>query len=457
MPATASRSPNPRAERPPYVPRGAAFDLLHSHAPEVLISGPAGTGKSVACMFKLHLFASSIPGFRALFLRRTRKSLTDSGLVTFERDVLPPSHEARGKVKREGRHSYRYANGSEIVVGGLDESSRIMSSDYDMAYVQEATEVEEAAWEDLSTRVRAGRVPYLGRADAPFHQMIADCNPDRPSHWLYRRSGGPSGVGRCRRLESRHEDNPQLYDGTDWTPRGAEYLARLDALTGPRKLRLRHGRWVQSEGIVYPEWDPALHLIDPFAIPHNWPRYWGIDFGYTNAFCCLMAAADGDGRLFVYRQVYHTQKRVDEHAARMKHLTVRDPRPAGIVADPEDREGRETLAAAGFSTVAAYKAGGAREIGIQAVARRLCRAGDGRPRLYVMRDSLDQRDARLDEARRPACLEEEIDGYVWDGKGKDQPAANQDDHAMDALRYLCFGLDAPREAEVDEGESYVFA
>ncbi len=55
----------------PYTPRGAAFELLHSHDKECLISGAAGTGKSVAALFKLHLCCEQVPGLRCLIVRRS--------------------------------------------------------------------------------------------------------------------------------------------------------------------------------------------------------------------------------------------------------------------------------------------------------------------------------------------------------------------------------------------------
>jgi phage terminase large subunit len=53
----------PTCDRPPpaarpYQPRGAARALLLSRAPEVLAAGPAGTGKSRACLEKVHLCAA---------------------------------------------------------------------------------------------------------------------------------------------------------------------------------------------------------------------------------------------------------------------------------------------------------------------------------------------------------------------------------------------------------------
>jgi phage terminase large subunit len=411
--------------------------LLRYKGPEVLLSGPAGTGKSVGCLWKLHYCASEVPGFRGLILRKTRASLTDSGLVTFERDVLTPGHAATRGAARANRHSYHYPNGSEIVTGGLDPSrvTSVMSTDYDMIYVQEATELNLPEWEALTTRLRNGRLP--------FQQLVADANPDSPRHWLKRRCDR----GATKILESRHEDNPRLWDAglRRWTPfahnpDGSGYIDKLDNLTGHRKMRLRHGRWVQAEGVVYEGWDPKLHLIDRFAVPAHWPRLWSIDFGFTNPFVWQEWALGDDSRLYRVREIYMTQRLVEDHARRILELTRGQPPPAGVVCD-HDAEDRATFERhAGLPTAAAAKA---KAPGFQAVAERLRRAKDGHPRLFLLRDALDERDAALDEQSRPCCTEEEFDGYVWDqrqGVTRDEPV-KANDHGMDAMRYLVYTLD----------------
>jgi hypothetical protein len=179
---------------------------------------------------------------------------------------------------------YRYSNGSQIVVGGMDKASKVMSTEYDLIYVQEAIELLEEDFESLTTRLRNGVLPY--------QQLLADTNPDTPTHWLKRRCDS----GRTTLLQSRHEDNPTV------TP---EYIAKLENLTGPRYQRLRWGHWVQAEGVVYDGWDPAIHLLDRFDIPWTWPRYWSIDFGYTNPFVCQFWAQDPDGRFHHYHHWSH--------------------------------------------------------------------------------------------------------------------------------------------------------
>ena len=408
------------------------------------------THNSLACLARLHFLCESVPNLRCLIARKTRESLTESGLVTFEERVVPVGHPIlRNGGSRRMRQAYHYPNGSQIVVGGMDKPSKIMSTEYDLIFIQEGLEISETDWESLITRLRNGRLPY--------QQIFGDTNPDAPSHWIKQRAN----QGKLRLFESRHEDNPSLYDpATGWTHAGQEYLARLDQLSGPRKQRLRWGRWVQAEGVVYEEWDRSVHLVDPFPIPVEWKRYLSVDFGYTNPFCCLFAAMDPDGRLYVYREIYRTRTLVEDHAARIREIqqeevdfaakwaglprkNVEDLLHARAVYCDHDAEDRATLERHLKLTTTPAK----KDVrpGIQAVQARLRKAGDGRPRLFVFRDCLDSRDRHLMESKHPLSLVDEFDSYIWEPDEKDKPVKEYD-HGMDALKMLVYSLDAGRGA-----------
>jgi PBSX family phage terminase large subunit len=421
-----------------YTPRGAARTIFERRDPEVIVSGPAGTGKSRACLEKLLLMCLVNPGMKALIVRKTLASLGSTALATWRQHVAAQSLAA-GHVDYYGGSAqepaqYRFSNGSRVYIGGMDKPSKIMSSEYDLIYVQEATELTITDWEALTTRLRNGVVS--------FQQIIADCNPDRPTHWLKQRAE----QGTLTMLYGRHEDNPRLYheDGA-LTAEGADYIARLDNLTGVRKERLRYGRWVAAEGVIYDEFDPAVHLVTkPKDPPASWTRYWSVDFGYTNPFVLQCWAVDPDGRLYLYREFYRTQTLVEDHAREALRRIVRDePRPAAVICD-HDAEDRATLERhLGWPTVPARKSV---SDGIQAVQARLRPAGDGRPRLFLVRDALVERDQSRDEAGRPACTAEEIAGYVWNDT-KDEPV-KEDDHGMDALRYMVAHLDLNPDVRV---------
>jgi phage terminase large subunit len=187
---------------------------------------------------------------------------------------------------------------------------------------------------------------------------------------------------------------------------------------------------------------------------------WSVDFGYSNPFVCQMWAEDPDGRLILYREIYHTKKTVDVHAAdilatvskldpryihpsnekRFAHhgRTWYEPKPRSIICD-HDSENREVLARElGIGTTAAHKSV---DTGIEAVNMRMVVAGDGRPRLLIMRDCVVRRDPDLVEAKKPTCTAEEIPGYVWlkrkigtDPSTTEEPL-KKDDHGCDAMRY----------------------
>jgi phage terminase large subunit len=413
-----------------FMAHGAAADLWRYKGQEVILAGPYETGKTLASLNKVNAMCCKYPGLRVLMVRKTYRSLVESACVTFENKVLAyPPQDDRCPVRRQGgQHpqAYVYPNGSRIVLGGMDRPAKLLSSEWDVIYVNQAEELSLADWGALTGRAtgRAGNMPYA--------QVMGDANPGPPTHWIQHR---PT----LKVLESRHEDNPTLFDARagEWTDQGKTTLAILDALPGVMRLRGRYGKWVAAEGQVYDGFDRALHLVDHFDPPASWPRYWVVDFGYTNPFSWQQWVEDGDGRLYLHREIYRTRRLVEDHARDILAATKGEPLPAAIICD-HDAEDRATLERyLGMRTVAAYKSVSA---GIQAVATRLIVAGDKRPRLFFMRDALIERDEDLASAHKPCCALDEIDVYVWpkaaDGKPNKEAPVKENDHGMDAARYM---------------------
>lgn len=430
-----------------YEPRGAAQQLFKARGSEVFIAGPAGTGKSLVSLYRMHLVALHNPDARFLIVRKTAVSLGSTTLVTYEKKVAQDAL-ARGIVKWFGGSAreapgYRYSNGSKINVGGMDKPEKIMSAEYDMVFADEATELTVTDWESIGTRLRNGVLSW--------QQQIGACNPSGPTHWIKQRCD----QGVARMLVSRHRDNPAYVnaDGS-YTDAGRDYFAKLDNLTGVRKLRLRDGAWAAAEGLIYGEFDESVHLVDPFPIPTEWTRWITVDFGYTNPYVMQWWAEDPDGRLYLYREIYYTRRLVEEHAKQAKELMQypsgqwREPRPREVICD-HDAEGRATLEEhLGLGTSPATKTVSP---GIQAVQARLKVQPDGRPRFFIMRGALVERDPALDEARKPCSTEEEITGYVWAVKpGGTSPEVplKENDHGMDAGRYIVAARDLAGEPRV---------
>ncbi|MFD8509693.1 phage terminase large subunit [Streptomyces antimycoticus] len=442
----------PTEERPTVTVelRGANLDLLRCRETEVAAVGRAGTGKTLAACWKLHLTAMKVPHLRALMLRATHTSLTATTLVTFQRQVALAAL-ADGSVRWFGGSgkdpaAFRYANGSEILVAGGDRPEKFLSAELDRIFVDEGVEITLDLWETLITRLRGQATTY--------RQIMLATNPSHPQHWIKQRAD----AGGLTMITSSHRDNP-FYVNRDgsYTPDGLDYMTKLDALTGVRRMRLRDGRWTAAEGVIYEEYDDTVHLVDRFEPPADWPRIWGVDFGYTNPFCCQWWAIDPDGRLWLYREVYMTRRTVDEHARTiLDAVTVVDeesgertwtePKPIAIVADHDAGDRAILERELELSTTPARKEV---KTGLQAVKQRLRPAGDGRPRLLLMRGALVERDQALDEAKKPLSTADEITGYVW-AKPTSTAAASKpepeeplkvDDHGMDTMRYVVAELD----------------
>ncbi len=450
-----------------YTPYGGAKRMFHCRDLEVLLVGAAGTGKSLGCMEKLNYMALLNPGMRGLIVRKTLVSLGSTALVTWRKSVIPELLESGGVSFFGGspqeQAGYRYHdNGSFIAIGGMDKPEKVMSSEYDIIYVQEATDLNLEDWEALISRLRNWQVS--------FQQILADCNPNVPTHWLKARADR----GAVTAITSRHTDNPMLYfqepdpRAGQLTEAGETYVRKtLGALTGVRKLRLLDGLWAAAEGLIYSNWDPEVHHIAPFEIPSTWRRVWGIDWGYTNPFVCGFWAIDPDGRMFLYREVYMSRQLVEDHAKTILDLVStcmlrekdikghkcrtgpdsdcrrewHEPKPSKIVGD-HDAEDRATFEKhAGLYVTPANKGKAA---GIQHVESRLKIQPDGRARLYIFRDALVKRDPELELRKKPTSTPEEIVGYQWAktaaGFDKETPE-DVDNHGMDQMRYVATELD----------------
>lgn len=444
-----------------YQGYGAALDFWCCKEPEVLLEGAYQTGKTMAALHKLHTLLAKYPNCRALMVRRSYASLKGSAVVTYEQKVLPypPEHEKCPVFKVGGNNpaEYQYPNGSVLVLGGLDNPNKFLSAEYDYIYINQMEEIRLDDYEKLVGRA-------TGRAgNAPYPQIMGDCNPDVPTHWILNRP-------RLTRFKSRHEDNPTLFDPVtgEITELGRRSLAALDAMTGVRYKRGRLGLWVGAEGQVYEEWDNGTHVVNRFAIPPSWRRIRVLDFGYRNSFVCLWIAIDGDGRMYVYRELYMTGRTVARHKVDICIHSLGETYEATIADhDAEDRASLaeqtvindpalvERLVKAGFAkdkggnvtlpgiqTKAADKRV---KVGIERVQARLKAAGDGKPRLFLMVDSLIEEDPALKESYRPVCTKDEFPGYVWLQPGDGRPAKEEpvkaDDHGMDCIRYAVAYVD----------------
>ena len=164
-------------------------------------------------------------------MRKTQKSLYGTVCVTYQNKVANMrAIQSFGGDKTPDR--YIYPNGSVIWLGGMDNPDKVLSSERDFIYVNQAEELAEGDWETLGTRC-SGRSGI-----APYAQLFGDCNPGGSKHWIRERSRRKV----LHLLVSVHKDNPEIYDEQgNLTESGKRRMAALEALTGVRRKRLLEG------------------------------------------------------------------------------------------------------------------------------------------------------------------------------------------------------------------------
>ncbi len=432
------------AANAPYRPWGTAEDVFYSRERNLMVSGRAGTGKSRAIIEKNHYLSLKYPKLRSLWIRATRKSLTESAMVTFEDHVLPEGDPLTRGAGRANRSAYHYPNGSTIVLAGLDNAEaadRVMSTEWDFIYVQEAIEIEDEVWDKLDMRLRNGRGPY--------HQLIGDTNPGAPTHWIYQRAYEEQTLPI---IEARFEDNPRFYDHKlgCWTPEGEDYIGALSRKKGHLRERYFAGKWVQPEGSRWPDLDEKIHCYRfrerfPYGLPAHYPVHIGGDYGLAAPFAAIWFATDEDGNSWAFRERYQAGLVASKQAEIIRDATGQNEKIHTLRLDPAmwDRfpahEGPTDKTAAAiyrevlgsdprFSVIEKGYGDGYSRMNGEQLLDSLFDYQDGRPNLYIDKDLCPN-------------LWKELCGAKWPKEaGKEQmDSKNCADHAITATIYGHYG------------------
>lgn len=446
----------------------AQAQLVAALEPEVVYSGGLGGGKSVGICAKGLIVAQRYPGTTVGVCRKKLKSLRATTMRTFFDEVCPRDHIL----------DFNKTDGIVEVIAGPDgsqksyirffgltnekgESTNVRSLKLGFAAVDQAEELEEREFDEIANRLRDEK--------SGLRQIIAACNPASRGHWLYQRFFDHPVTGVHRAISVRSFDNPHL---------PADYLARLRRLTGRYYQRYALGEWVGLEGLVYDVYDPTVHMLtweqvfrrwhlrmpdegdrdEPQAwaraLPKDWLRIVGIDWGWTNPCAILWLIQTPTGEWIRYREIYHTRVLVEDHARHMlklsrgEHITRIFPDPAG----PQERATmrRVFLQATGEDAAtgrmlarALAKSNNAIESGIEHVYALLTpdeetqRAG-----LYFVRDALVEEDPYLAAEKLPRCTEEEMGVYKRppgsSAKNPKEEPIDKDNHGVAATRYALF-------------------
>lgn len=460
-------------------------EFIESTAGQVLLSGSFGAGKSRVGCEKGYLLNMMYPGNRGLIVRKHFSDVRTSTIQqTLLEEVIPESHIPENGHNK-GNHEISHRTGqtddngdpvlSEIHYHGLDSGSntsdddlprKIGSTAYGWIFVDEGTELTEGEWAQLQ-----GRLRYKGKRQAgkfykvPIRQIFSATNPESPNHWMYKeffeRENGHA-------IKMNVQENPYVPD---------EYVERMRRnLSGIYYERYFEGKWVGSEGIIYDEYDPEIHVIEPSDLPDGWEVangrhydneefentvftsppsdyrvYRTIDFGYRNPFVCLWIARSPDDTLYVFRQIYKSNELVEDLATEIQQYTNHDWVVEQTYAD-HDAESHEVLKRNGVYASNATKDVAA---GIQEVKTKFDTDQRGEAQLYFVRGSrIHPPDSNLVIDDKPTKMRDEILDYKWRDSDQEDRPRKVDDHGVDALRYAIYTMEESNSMSQEQMEEW---
>lgn len=92
---------------------------------------------------------------------------------------------------------------------------------------------------------------------------------------------------------------------------------------------------------IYDVFDPQEDVCEPFAIPSDWKRYWGIDFGGVHMACVYYAEEPKTRTLYCYREYMGGSKEIEQYAKDIKAGEIGIPRLCVGGAKSEDQWRKE--------------------------------------------------------------------------------------------------------------------
>ncbi len=229
----------------------------------------------------------------------------------------------------------------------------------------------------------------------------------------YRRD--PSSMPDVDLIQASSKENPYFPED--------EYEKKKKTMD-PRRFNMMYGgNFERMQGLVYDCFEEDSNITGPFQFPSDTQFFGGIDWGYTDPFVCLIHAILPNGLRFQISETYKTGLTLDQ-IAEICQQKIKTWGVKRFYADPSQPGSISFLCSKGVPTVAANN--------------------DIRPGIDCVYELIKTRTLKFIRGTSPHTLDE-VDTYHYpdpkdlkpDQSQKEQKPVGQNDHAMDALRYLC--------------------
>ena len=379
----------------------AQEQFLTAAEPFTCFSGGFGSGKTTALCAKVILLMTAIPNNLGYLGRLDGKSLRHSTMQSLM-DMLPKEYIKKHNEQNGFIQLHPEVGGSKLVYGDFKDLNDLKNIPLGFYAIDQMEEVPFAVWEYLAGRIRRrtpvltqdGQRQYYVKGNCPAnpvpaaqgrHYATSDdvstlqchlcqaplppysdersdddktppwdliiykrygfgvCNPEGPSHWIYKTfSGIPGQHGVSTGIPDHVAFHATVYDGLRAGFVDSEYVNNLENIYSNNKTmwdRYMLGKWVEAEGLVYPTWSRERHVVpyqsvrwdtnDPILQPGSGHLFEYIDHGLTAATAVGWVYTESchcgcnKTNYYLVDEHYEGGKTVSYHAAQIKAHRIR--------------------------------------------------------------------------------------------------------------------------------------
>jgi hypothetical protein len=256
----------------------------------------------------------------AIFLRRTHPELND---------VVKRAHRIFRVVDpavrwNENKHTFTFSSGFIYQFGHChDKNDWANYFGFEFSWIgwDELIMFEEEQYDQINSRLRSSD-PVLRKMlkiRAMTNPMMQRKQGENFSvtdpNWVRRRFVDPAPEGKVTLVKKIRMDDgsfeqwtsiymPALLSDNPDPEFRRIYEINLQQKKPHIRQALLRGDWYTTEGSYFAEeWNPQLHVVKPFDIPKDWPKWRSMDWGFKLPGCVHWWAMDEDGNIVCVREM----------------------------------------------------------------------------------------------------------------------------------------------------------
>lgn len=289
-----------------------------------------GGGKTFVGALLAYDICMRYAGIRGCIARDTLVNLKNTSLKTFLEVCPNPNgevYELKSSDKATGSAVIKFANGSEIILIGLDKAkdiAKLQSLELGFAWADEVDGMSADVFSILQRRLRQQTDEekeenlkvrddqnYKPRNDIKHYPRKAFITSNSDGkNWTYDMFCEDNKTNPLYLLvKSTSLDNPHLTK---------DYVEELLTLDDEQKKRYVYASFDVFAGQIYKELSEELHVCEPFPLPDDWEHGAMLDYGFRNPTGIIYYRVDYDNNIYIYDEYYASEKTPKNHSADIK-------------------------------------------------------------------------------------------------------------------------------------------